>query len=158
MKQKRIQVDKTSNQITHLPITTQHILPHPNPTINTHHHLPPPPQSSNTNNRTPPIHNIPRNTETNTNTSSNQNLYQITPARKLLNFTGSKLTIQQAQQVLQVDNNTNKRTIRLKYKSLARKYHPDKWVQQCEFSKEQGSNFFKDISNAYQILIKWCKN
>ena len=37
------------------------------------------------------------------------------------------------------------------YRKLARKYHPDKYYELCEFT-EEGIETFKKISNAYEDL------
>ena len=40
----------------------------------------------------------------------------------------------------------------MNYAQLARKYYPDKWCEQYQFSKNDGENVFKNISNEYEIL------
>ena len=44
------------------------------------------------------------------------------------------------------------REIRVRYLSLARKHHLDKWSEGHAFSKAQGENDFKNISNAFNLL------
>ena len=44
------------------------------------------------------------------------------------------------------------REIRRKYRMLVRKYYPDKWNEQCIFTKEEGKNIFKNLSNAREKL------
>lgn len=39
-----------------------------------------------------------------------------------------------------------------KYKDLAKKYHPDRWVNGTDEEKKEAEEKFKDISNAYSIL------
>ena len=39
---------------------------------------------------------------------------------------------------------------------LARKYYPSKWNENCEFTKEASKSVFKNLTNAYEILIEIC--
>ena len=55
---------------------------------------------------------------------------------------------------LGLNQNANKREVKLKYKLLARKYHPDKWCTECKFSSENAETIFKEIANAYSWLIQ----
>ena len=59
---------------------------------------------------------------------------------------------QQSATVLGIDVNANANEIKESYRSLARKYHPDKWHVDLGISKEEGQEKFKEISNAYQHL------
>ena len=87
----------------------------------------------------------------------NNDLYTVTPARRQLNINTDQLSIEQSKKILNINNNTTQRELRLRYKLLARKYHPDKWVAKCEFTKTQGAEYFKDISNAYMKAKNWCQ-
>ena len=42
--------------------------------------------------------------------------------------------------------------IRLRYMSLARKHHPEKWIERYNFTKAQSENIFKNVANAYDVL------
>jgi molecular chaperone DnaJ len=48
--------------------------------------------------------------------------------------------------------NDFKNVISKKYKDLAKKYHPDRWVNGSEEEKKDAEEKFKDISNAYSVL------
>ena len=37
-------------------------------------------------------------------------------------------------------------------RQFSRKYHPDKWIEQCKFNDIEGENIFKNISSAYEML------
>ena len=80
---------------------------------------------------------------------NNNNKYDVTPDRCL----EARISISRSEAVniLKVDG-MSKREIRLRYISLARKYHPDKWVERCNFSKAQSENIFKNVANAYDVL------
>ena len=53
------------------------------------------------------------------------------------------------------ENNLSKEICR-NYMRLARKYYPDKWNENCEFTKEASKSVFKNLTNAYEILIEIC--
>ena len=77
--------------------------------------------------------------------------YNITPQRlKPISDTMSK---SDALKVLNLDGRCSDREIRRMYRLLARKYHPDKWSERCMFSRNDGEEIFKCISNAF---IKLC--
>ena len=60
-----------------------------------------------------------------------------------------------ARKVLGVDANATRENIIKVYKKLALQYHPDK--QRADFSEEQknaATQMFKEVSNAYELLIK----
>ena len=54
--------------------------------------------------------------------------------------------------ILGVENGVSKREIKLRYMTLARKYYPDKWYEECAFDAETGECIFKNVSNAYGVL------
>ena len=139
---------------------TQHNQNYEDNKDNNQHHSP---QSRGYHNHIPPktplhTHREEQNTTNNlTQHIKENNMYTVTPLRKQLNYDDSnQLTMNQAKQILNIDNNATRKEIRLKYKLLARKYHPDKWVQKCEFTKSQGAEYFKGISNAYAKALQWC--
>ena len=76
--------------------------------------------------------------------------YNITPQRlKPISDTMSK---SDALKVLNLDGRCSDREIRRMYRLLARKYHPDKWCDSCMFSRREGEEIFKCISNAFYKL------
>ena len=52
-------------------------------------------------------------------------------------------------QILEIDKNSNKEEIKKAYKKLALKYHPDRNIN----NKEEAEQKFKDICEAYNILV-----
>ena len=70
------------------------------------------------------------------------NRYNISPNRD----------ITQGSLVLGCDESENAKEVKRKYRKLARKYHPDKWCGQCNFSRSEGERIFKGIANAYDML------
>ena len=53
------------------------------------------------------------------------------------------------------ENNLSKEICR-NYMRLARKYYPDKWNENCEFARELGERFFKNLANVHEILKDAC--
>ena len=60
---------------------------------------------------------------------------------------------QEAADTLEIDVNSSLLEIKTAYRSLARRYHPDKWTNQLGLSQEQGQEKFKMIVNAYEHLM-----
>ena len=50
------------------------------------------------------------------------------------------------------DEKKNQELLRQNYIRQGKKYHPDKWDETCDFTKEEGQEQFKLISNAYQVI------
>ena len=63
-----------------------------------------------------------------------------------------RMTRFEAYRVLTVTRSCSEREIRRKYRLLARKYHPDKWNEKCEFTKEVSEKIFKNLSSAYTLI------
>ena len=59
----------------------------------------------------------------------------------------------ESRKLLGVRSNFTKREVVLRYRILARKYHPDKWNSSALHSKEVSAENFKMISNAKDALI-----
>ena len=55
-------------------------------------------------------------------------------------------------QTLGIMNTATPREITAAYRRLARTFHPDKWNKQKDFTQEEGSERFKEISNAYERI------
>ena len=85
--------------------------------------------------------------------NENTNKYYVTPGREKGGVSNTMNNCI-AKKILGTTLNACRREIKLKYRLLARKYHPDKWVEECAFSKKEAECYFKDISNAYQHLLK----
>ena len=60
--------------------------------------------------------------------------------------------------ILRTTRDACRREVRLKYRLLAQKYHPDKWAEKYQFSKKEVENYFKDIFNTYQHLLETARN
>ena len=45
-----------------------------------------------------------------------------------------------------------KREVRRKHRSLARKCHPGKWCEECNFAKAESEEVLKNLSNAHALL------
>ncbi|MGF6906255.1 J domain-containing protein [Fusobacterium sp. PH5-44] len=56
-------------------------------------------------------------------------------------------------ELLGVAKNATKDEIKKKYREMAKKYHPDRFVNASKDEKEKAENMFKDINNAYETLI-----
>ena len=80
-------------------------------------------------------------------------LFKVTPDRKLL-LVNSKMTLILVKIILSITGDSTNKQIRLNYKLLAQKYNPDKSVDKCDFTKQEESKYFKNISNTYERLIK----
>lgn len=61
-------------------------------------------------------------------------------------------TIPSARRCLNVHVRQSVREITVKYKRLARKYHPDKWHQNVGCSRDEGTRIFQCIANAFSLL------
>lgn len=56
-------------------------------------------------------------------------------------------------EILDVNKTATEKEIRTAYKKLARKYHPDMHANKSEAEKKEMQEKFKEINNAYEILI-----
>ena len=92
--------------------------------------------------RTPPPSNNPRSP-------------QSSPT---FDFTINKMSQIEARKLLGVRSNHTKREVVIRYRILARKYHPDKWNSSALHSKEVSTEKFKMISNAKDALINDTQN
>lgn len=54
--------------------------------------------------------------------------------------------------ILEVSKDATEDEIRKKYRSLAKKFHPDKWTNGSESEKKEAEQKFKDIAEAYEVL------
>ena len=61
-------------------------------------------------------------------------------------------TVQTARRCFQIDSSATMREITVRYKRLARTYHPDKWHQNTGCTKTESTTIFQCISNAYVLL------
>ena len=80
----------------------------------------------------------------------NDDKYVLSPFRKKVAV--SSMSRREAFVILKVDISYSSREIRQKYRMLARKYHPDKWCDRCRFTRKEGEDIFKNLSNAYSII------
>jgi len=55
--------------------------------------------------------------------------------------------------ILGVDKTADDKTIKKAYRALALKYHPDKHKAESEKEKKINDNMFRDVSEAYAVLI-----
>jgi len=55
--------------------------------------------------------------------------------------------------LLGVAQDATKDEIKKKYREMAKKYHPDRYVNSTKVEREKAENMFKDINNAYEVLI-----
>lgn len=56
-------------------------------------------------------------------------------------------------ELLGVTRTATKDEIKKKYREMAKKYHPDRFVNANKDEKTKAENMFKDINNAYETLI-----
>ena len=56
-------------------------------------------------------------------------------------------------ELLGISKEATKDEIKKKYREMAKKYHPDRYVNSTKEEKEKAENMFKDINNAYEVLI-----
>ena len=56
--------------------------------------------------------------------------------------------------ILGIDQNASRREIILSFRLLSRKFHPDKWSDELPFSLEEGTEKFKEIANARDMLLE----
>ncbi|MBN1325424.1 J domain-containing protein [Candidatus Falkowbacteria bacterium] len=56
-------------------------------------------------------------------------------------------------QILGVDKSASEDEIKKAFRDLARKYHPDKYSGLADDLRQQAEERFKDINEAYQVLI-----
>lgn len=54
--------------------------------------------------------------------------------------------------ILNINITTNLREVNVAYRMIARKNHPDKYNELCEFTEEEGIEIFQNNSNAYEDL------
>ena len=64
------------------------------------------------------------------------------------------MTIQEAKKILSVESNYSRREITLRFRILARKFHPDKWTPESKYSKDVCMEKFKRIANARDLLME----
>jgi DnaJ-domain-containing protein 1 len=55
--------------------------------------------------------------------------------------------------ILDIERDATPLQISSRYKALARIFHPDKYKQNDEYTKEEATDRFKEISNAYELLM-----
>ena len=61
-------------------------------------------------------------------------------------------TIASARRCLNVCISHNLREITVRYKRLARTYHPDKWHTNAGCTRDEGTKIFQTIANAFSLL------
>lgn len=66
-------------------------------------------------------------------------------------------TVTEAFKLFSLDKNSDEITIKKKYRTLVKKWHPDKWSNDTEENKKIAERNFIKVSNAYEI-IKQYKN
>ena len=74
----------------------------------------------------------------------------ITPGR-IVHY-NPNMSKYEAISVLDVNRKFSSREMKVKYKILAIKYHPDKWRERCDIMKDDGMEIFKGVVDAYDIL------
>lgn len=55
-------------------------------------------------------------------------------------------------EILGVDKNTNGESLKKKYRDLAKQYHPDKYMNECESKRKEVEKKFMEINEAYTTL------
>lgn len=55
-------------------------------------------------------------------------------------------------EILGVDKNANADELKLAYRKLAKKYHPDMYVSATDAEKKEAEAKFKDVNHAYEVL------
>ena len=55
--------------------------------------------------------------------------------------------------ILGIDQNASRREIMLSFRMLSRRFQHDKWSDDLPFSMEEGTEKFKDIANARDMLL-----
>ena len=68
----------------------------------------------------------------------------------------TEISKREALAILNATENNSSKEIRRNYMRLARKYHPDKWNKDCNFTKEVSESVFKNLANAYEVLKEKC--
>ena len=64
------------------------------------------------------------------------------------------MTTQEARRILNIEGFYTKREVILRFRILARKYHPDKWTPESSYSKEICMEKFKCVANARDLLLE----
>lgn len=67
--------------------------------------------------------------------------------------TNDQETLKAARDVLGVDVNASPADIKRKYRELSNKYHPDKFVSENAVVKEMASEKFRQLTEAYELLV-----
>ena len=65
-------------------------------------------------------------------------------------------TVQSACRCLNIQQGQGLRAVKVQYKRLARKFHPDKWHPNVGCSQAEGTRIFQCIANAYTLLRQHC--
>ena len=73
--------------------------------------------------------------------NENSSKFNVTPGREK-GGEHNTMDTRIATKILGTTRNACSREIKLKYRLLARKYHPDKWVKEYVFSKERSRRLF----------------
>ena len=72
----------------------------------------------------------------------------------IFDFSTKNVSANNVRQLLGVVRKASRREIVLKYKTLSRKHHPDKWTVDRNYPKEVSSEKFKAKENAKDALLK----
>ena len=76
--------------------------------------------------------------------------HDVTPRRKTEGVVS--MTQNEAHAMLTTSRACCKREVRRKCRLLARKYYPDKWCEECNFTKAESEEVLKNILNTHALI------
>ena len=97
----------------------------------------------------------PQSSQGHRNSDHNHPPPSITTPRQRRQRNGTAAPLREAFEVLGLEPNATEREVRIRFRQLSRKYHPDKH-QQCETGmlNEEATEYFQKANNAQEVLIE----